>query len=53
MAEALQRADHEVELVLLPEQRHHTRGSGIRIREQRTVTHLLAGLGLPLPADLR
>ena len=42
----------EVELVTLPEQRHRTRGDAIRVREQRTIAHLLRGLGLPLPEEL-
>jgi len=38
-----------MELVDLAEQRHRTRGDAIRLRDQRTVAHLLRGLGLPLP----
>jgi len=49
---AFREAGREVELVTLPEQRHRTRGEAIRVREQRTIAHLLGGLGLPLPEEL-
>ncbi|MEO8639425.1 MAG: alpha/beta fold hydrolase [Chloroflexota bacterium] len=49
---AFREAGTEVELVRLPEQRHKTRGDAIRVREQRTIAHLLHGLGLPLPEEL-
>jgi dipeptidyl-peptidase-4 len=49
---AFREAGREVELVTLPEQRHKTRGDAIRVREQRTIAHLLRGLGLPLPEEL-
>ena len=52
LVEAFGTAGREVELVTLPEQRHKTRAGAVRIREQRTIAHLLRGLGLPLPEDL-
>ena len=51
LLEALREAGHPVELVELPEQRHRTRGGAIRVREERTVAHLLRGLDLPLPEE--
>jgi dipeptidyl-peptidase-4 len=53
MVEALRSAGHDVELETLPEQRHRTRGTAIRERERLTLAHLLRGLGLPLPEELR
>jgi dipeptidyl-peptidase-4 len=52
LVEAFREAGKEVELVMLPEQRHKTRAGAIRVREQRTIAHLLRGLGLPLPEEL-
>jgi dipeptidyl-peptidase-4 len=52
LVSAFREAGKEVELVTLPEQRHKTRGDAIRVREQRTIAHLLGGLGLPLPEEL-
>ncbi|HEY8921642.1 MAG TPA: DPP IV N-terminal domain-containing protein [Candidatus Limnocylindria bacterium] len=52
LVEAFHGAGRKVELVRLPEQRHRTRGGAIRVREQRTIAHLLRGLGLPLPEEL-
>jgi dipeptidyl-peptidase-4 len=52
LVEAFRDAGREVELVRLQEQRHKTRGGAIRVREQRTIAHLLNGLGLPLPEEL-
>jgi dipeptidyl-peptidase-4 len=52
LVEAFRAAGREVELVRLPEQRHKTRGEAILAREQRTVAHLLRGLGLPIPDEL-
>jgi dipeptidyl-peptidase-4 len=50
---ALQAADRQVELVILPEDRHRPRTpDGIRTRDARTVTHLLTHLGVPLPEEL-
>jgi dipeptidyl-peptidase-4 len=45
-------AGRHFELVTLPEQRHKTRGDALRVREQRTIAHLLRGLDLPLPEEL-
>ncbi|HEX6129407.1 MAG TPA: DPP IV N-terminal domain-containing protein, partial [Candidatus Limnocylindria bacterium] len=46
----LQAAGRDVELVLLPADRHRTRSaSGLATRDRRTARHLLAGLGVPLP----
>ncbi|HET6819423.1 MAG TPA: DPP IV N-terminal domain-containing protein [Candidatus Limnocylindria bacterium] len=51
---ALQAVGRQVELVLLPEDRHRPRtAEGLRMRDGRTVTHLLTSLGVPLPAELR
>jgi dipeptidyl-peptidase-4 len=51
---ALQAAGRQVELVLLPEDRHRPRtAEGLRMRDARTVTHLLTSLGVPLPSELR
>jgi dipeptidyl-peptidase-4 len=53
MVAAFQAAGREVELVLLPDQRHRVRGdAALGTRERRTLAHLLTGLGLPLPSDL-
>jgi dipeptidyl-peptidase-4 len=49
---AFREAGRQIELVTLPEQRHKTRGDAIRVREQRTIAHLLRGLDLPLPEEL-
>jgi dipeptidyl-peptidase-4 len=50
---ALQAADRQVELVILPEDRHRARtADGVRTRDARTVTHLLTRLGVPLPDEL-
>jgi dipeptidyl-peptidase-4 len=49
----LQAAGRDVELVTLPADRHRTRSAtGLATRDRRTVRHLLAGLGVPLPAEL-
>ena len=49
----LQAAGRDVELVLLPADRHRTRSAaGLATRDRRTVRHLLDGLGIALPADL-
>jgi dipeptidyl-peptidase-4 len=49
----LQAAGRDVELVILPADRHRTRSAaGLATRDRRTVRHLLTGLGVPLPADL-
>jgi len=52
LVQAFRDAGRQVELVRLPEQRHRTRGGAIRVREQRTIAHLLRRLGLPLPEEL-
>jgi dipeptidyl-peptidase-4 len=53
LLEALRGAARDTELVLLEGQRHRTRGeAAIRLREQRTLGHLLRSLGLPLPGEL-
>lgn len=50
---ALQAAGRDVELVVLPGDRHKTRtAAGLATRDRRTVAHLLRGLGVPLPAEL-
>jgi len=50
---ALQAAGRDVELVLLPADRHRTRSaSGLATRDRRTVRHLLDGLGVRLPEEL-
>jgi dipeptidyl-peptidase-4 len=50
---ALEAAGRDVELVLLPEDRHKVRTpDGRRTLARRTVAHLLSGLGLPLPTEL-
>jgi dipeptidyl-peptidase-4 len=49
----LQAAGRDVELVILPADRHRTRSpAGLATRDRRTVRRLLTGLGVPLPADL-
>jgi dipeptidyl-peptidase-4 len=50
---ALQDAGRNVELVILPDDRHRARSPvGLRTRDARTVSHLLAHLGVPLPEEL-
>lgn len=54
LVDALQAAGRDVELVILPRDRHRTRSaSGLATRDRRTVRHLLEGLGVPLPDELR
>lgn len=49
----LQAIGRDVELVVLPDDRHKTRtASGLATRERRTVQHLLDGLGVPLPPEV-
>lgn len=49
----LQAAGRDVELVLLPADRHRTRSAaGLATRDRRTVRHLLEGLDVALPPDL-
>ena len=53
MVAALQAIGRDVELVILPSDRHRTRSAtGLATRERRTVRHLLSGLGVPLPDEL-
>jgi dipeptidyl-peptidase 4 len=50
---ALQAVGRDIELVVLPEDRHQVRSaSGLRTRDRRTVTHLLRELGVSLPQEL-
>jgi dipeptidyl-peptidase-4 len=50
---ALQAAGKEIELVILPHDRHRVRSaSGLMTRDRRTVLHLLTELGVPLPDEL-
>ncbi len=50
---ALQAARRNVELVILPGDRHHGRTRfGLQTRDRRTASFLLRGLGLPLPSEL-
>lgn len=52
LVDALQAAGRDVELVVLPRDRHRTRSaSGLATRDRRTVRHLLDGLGVPLPDE--
>jgi dipeptidyl-peptidase-4 len=49
----LQAAGIDVELVILPHDRHRARSAmGLQARDRRTVRHLLTGLGLALPEEL-
>jgi dipeptidyl-peptidase 4 len=51
---ALQAAGRNIELLLIPDQRHRLRGeAAIRLSERRTAEHLLAGLGLEVPGELQ
>jgi dipeptidyl-peptidase-4 len=50
---ALQALGRDIELVILPEDRHRARSAnGLRTRDRRTVLHLLTQLGVPLPDEL-
>jgi dipeptidyl-peptidase-4 len=50
---ALEEAGRDVELVILPFDRHRVRNpAGLATRDRRTVRHLLRGLGVPLPDEL-
>jgi dipeptidyl-peptidase 4 len=50
----LQANGHDVELVVLPFDRHRARSpDGLRTRDRRTVAHLLSGLGLRVPRELQ
>jgi dipeptidyl-peptidase 4 len=49
----MQDLGRDVELVILPADRHKTRtAGGLSTRDRRTVRHLLEGLEVPLPAEL-
>lgn len=49
----LQEAGRDVDLVILPADRHRIRSAhGMATRDRRTLRHLLDGLGVPLPAEL-
>jgi dipeptidyl-peptidase-4 len=51
---ALQAAERDVELVVLPTDRHRPRSPrGVLTRDRRTVRHLLGGLGLTADVDAR
>jgi dipeptidyl-peptidase-4 len=50
---ALQARDRDIELLILPDDRHRARSAdGLRTRDRRTVLHLLTRLGVPLPDEL-
>ncbi|HYN64398.1 MAG TPA: DPP IV N-terminal domain-containing protein [Candidatus Limnocylindrales bacterium] len=50
---ALQALGRDIELVILPEDRHRARSAnGLRTRDRRTVLHLLRHLGVSLPAEV-
>ena len=49
----LQAVGRQIELVILPDDRHRVRSaSGLQTRDRRTVLHLLTELGVPLPDEL-
>jgi dipeptidyl-peptidase-4 len=53
LAAVLQALGRDIELVILPEDRHSARSEdGLRTRDRRTVLHLLTQLGVPLPGEL-
>jgi dipeptidyl-peptidase-4 len=53
LVEALQALDRQVELVILPQDRHRVRSrDGLRTRDRRLVLHLLSELGVPSPSEL-
>ena len=50
---ALQALGRQIELVILPNDRHRVRSaSGLRTRDRRTLLHLLTALDVPLPDEL-
>ncbi len=52
LAAAVQANGRDLDLVVLPDDRHRVRSpQGLRTRDRRTVQHLLRGLGVDLPAD--
>jgi dipeptidyl-peptidase-4 len=53
LAAAVQSTGRDLELVILPDDRHRVRSpKGLLTRDRRTVQHLLHGLGVDLPAEL-
>ena len=53
LAAAVQSTGRDLELVILPDDRHRVRSpKGLLTRDRRTVQHLLRGLGVELPAEL-
>jgi dipeptidyl-peptidase-4 len=53
LAAALQAAGRDLELVILPDDRHRVRTpDGLLTRDRHTVRHLLQGLGVALPAEI-
>ena len=53
LAAAVQANGRDLELVVLPDERHRVRSpQGLLTRDRRTVQHLLRGLGVELPAEL-
>jgi dipeptidyl-peptidase-4 len=53
LAAALQALGRDIELVILPEDRHRARSEdGLRTRDRRTLLHLLSQLGVQLPEEL-
>jgi len=52
LAAAMQARGRDLDLVVLPDDRHRVRSpNGLLTRDRRTVQHLLQGLGVDLPAD--
>jgi dipeptidyl-peptidase 4 len=50
---AIQASGRDLELVILPEDRHRVRSpNGLLTRDRRTVQHLLEGLGVAVPAEV-
>ena len=53
LAAAVQASGRDLELVVLPEDRHRVRTpNGLLTRDRRTVQHLLEGLGVAVPAEV-
>ncbi len=52
LAAAVQARGRDLDLVVLPDDRHRVRSpNGLLTRDRRTVQHLLQGLGVDLPAE--
>jgi dipeptidyl-peptidase-4 len=52
LAAAVQATGRDLDLVVLPDDRHRVRSpTGLLTRDRRTVQHLLQGLGVQLPAE--